>query len=287
MVTLQHLYMVYLIGRRWDKYMSLLYWLPMTDGTAKNQGLSNPTMTNTNITSYDSGKLGKCCSFNGTDSRILVEDTTNIGDILKEDFTICFWVYDAKEAARSCYFTTYNLDGVTAAFSIEKLASRGFRLYWAANPDWASITTIPDNTWVHIAVVHKNNNMYVYINGDFVSKNETGTWSADKLGVLKKFALGRDYRTSTPVLLGYMNDFRIYNEALSPREIKEISKALVLHYTLSSGGGENLVIDSANKTVSHLTSGNEYIAINLGQSYMDIPSNTQVTISFDLEMKIG
>lgn len=51
--------------------------------------------------------------------------------------------------------------------------------------------------------------------------------------------------------------------------------------------GENLVIDSANKTVSHLTSGNEYIAINLGQSYMDIPSNTQVTISFDLEMKIG
>lgn len=51
--------------------------------------------------------------------------------------------------------------------------------------------------------------------------------------------------------------------------------------------GENLVLNSANKTVSHLESGNEYIAINLGQSYMDITSGSTVTISFDLEIKIG
>lgn len=49
--------------------------------------------------------------------------------------------------------------------------------------------------------------------------------------------------------------------------------------------GKNLIIDSLNKTVSHLQSGNEYIAIDLGQSYMDIPSGTTVTISFDLEIK--
>ena len=56
---------------------------------------------------------------------------------------------------------------------------------------------------------------------------------------------------------------------------------------VSAGGGvgENLVLDSASKNVSHLTSGNEYIAINLGQSYMDIPSCTTVTISFDIELK--
>lgn len=49
--------------------------------------------------------------------------------------------------------------------------------------------------------------------------------------------------------------------------------------------GENLVLNSANKAVSHLTSGNEYICINLGQSYMNIPSGSQVTISFDIELK--
>lgn len=49
--------------------------------------------------------------------------------------------------------------------------------------------------------------------------------------------------------------------------------------------GKNLIIDSLNKTVSHLESGNEYIAIDLGQSYMDVPGGTTVTISFDLEIK--
>ena len=51
------------------------------------------------------------------------------------------------------------------------------------------------------------------------------------------------------------------------------------------GIGENLVLDSASKSASHLTSGNEYIAINLGHSYMDIASGTTVTISFDIELK--
>jgi len=41
-----------------------------------------------------------------------------------------------------------------------------------------------------------------------------------------------------------MNDIRIYDTALSPREVKEISKGLVLHYPLSMPGGENLLKNS-------------------------------------------
>ena len=49
--------------------------------------------------------------------------------------------------------------------------------------------------------------------------------------------------------------------------------------------GENLVLNSINIGISHLESGNEYIDLNLGQSYMDITHGTKVTISFDLELK--
>lgn len=38
--------------------------------------------------------------------------------------------------------------------------------------------------------------------------------------------------------------------------------------------------------VSHLTSGNEYIAINIGTAANNIPSGSTVTISFDLEMNV-
>jgi len=31
-------------------------------------------------------------------------------------------------------------------------------------------------------------------------------------------------------LTGYLNDVRIYNHALSPKEVEEIAKGLVLHY---------------------------------------------------------
>lgn len=51
-------------------------------------------------------------------------------------------------------------------------------------------------------------------------------------------------------------------------------------------GGRNYVLNSAGVLASHLESGNEYIAINLGQSYMDIEDHTQVTVSFDLEMTV-
>ena len=49
--------------------------------------------------------------------------------------------------------------------------------------------------------------------------------------------------------------------------------------------GANLIIDSLNKSDSHLTSGNEYMAIDVGDSYKNIADGTIVTISFDLECK--
>jgi hypothetical protein len=35
-------------------------------------------------------------------------------------------------------------------------------------------------------------------------------------------------------LKGYLNDVRIYNHCLSPKEVKEISKGLVLHYPMNN-----------------------------------------------------
>jgi len=41
--------------------MGLIVWLPLTDGTAKNQGLSGATPTVTgSVVSNNNGKLGKC-----------------------------------------------------------------------------------------------------------------------------------------------------------------------------------------------------------------------------------
>lgn len=56
---------------------------------------------------------------------------------------------------------------------------------------------------------------------------------------------------------------------------------------VSTFGGTNYAQHSGPGVVqSHLTSGNEYIAINIGTAANAIPSGSTVTVSFDLEMKV-
>ena len=56
-------------------------------------------------------------------------------------------------------------------------------------------------------------------------------------------------------------------------------------------GGRNYILNSAGTLVSGLGaasgSSKEYQALNVGQSYMDVPDQTQVTISFDLYMTVN
>lgn len=56
-------------------------------------------------------------------------------------------------------------------------------------------------------------------------------------------------------------------------------------------GGRNLILNSAKLSASGLGSNDgsraEYRAINVGQSYMNVPNGTEVVISFDLEMTVN
>ena len=224
----------------------LRVWMPMVNGTSNNQGLTNPTITDTNIVANANGKLGKCCEFNGTDSRILMEGDFGTS-VLGGDWTMCMWIYDTRDAARGCYFSTYGLtSGVSGGISLEKLANKDLRVYWNGNPDWTTGFTVQDDEWFHLAVVHRDNNVYVYVNGQLTKSNTAGTFTASKVASYTKAALGRDYRTTTPAHKGYLQDFRLYDTALDDRTIKKISQGLVFHYSLSGGGAgqENMIKES-------------------------------------------
>ena len=45
---------------------------------------------------------------------------------------------------------------------------------------------------------------------------------------------------------GYLNDFRYYDECLSPKQIKEISKGLLLHYKLEGIGANPNLLKGTN-----------------------------------------
>lgn len=85
----------------------------------------------------------------------------------------------------------------------------------------------PTSEWVHCAIVYDNPSVKIYKNGELVF---TGSGASNSSTF--NYATQIIWNNSTGSR--NMNDFRIYNHALSEKEVKEISKALILHYPLNN-----------------------------------------------------
>ena len=254
--------------RHFIKGKGLQIWLPLT-GDLIQQGLSNVTITNVGATVDSSGKIGKCYSFDGSDDGIRID-----GDILpqlqKGDFSICFWLFSNDAGNRSIYIAT--TPASDWGFSIEKTTTNKLRVYWQNNPDFNSSLDIPDQQWCHIAVVIKDGNCYCYKNGEKLAERTSGDMTPAKLSRTWIYAqLGRDTRTGSTVLKGKMNDFRWYDHALSQKEVKELSKGLVLHYPLNKNTTYTSLID---KTANYNIYNNYKVTASLtatGETYLGSP----------------
>ena len=91
-------------------------------------------------------------------------------------------------------------------------------------------STICDNNWHHIVYTVNDKSAIIYVDGKFV-KNLTLAYNQQ---------LNYEY-IQLNGNISYINDFRIYDHCLSPKEIKEISKGLCLHYKLAGPGRPNLL----------------------------------------------
>ena len=94
-------------------------------------------------------------------------------------------------------------------------------------------TSIETNTWIHIAAIYKDKTLKLYINGD-LKKSYTTTYDIS-FNSITSFGIGAA-PNGAEKLTGYLNDVRIYDHALSPMEVKQISQGLILHYPLNNIG---------------------------------------------------
>ena len=120
------------------------------------------------------------------------------------------------------------------------------------------------DTWYHLCVVYdkKLNKVIFYINGvesgSFIFSHifsNLGNHFYNFLINHPGISDGNGPGMSIPC---YINDVRVYDHALSPKEVKELSKGLVLHYKLD--GGINKIIPPEYQEVEYLdSSGTQYI----------------------------
>lgn len=237
--------------------MSLKVWLPL-NGDLRNNGLYDITVTNDGATVDNNGKIGKCYSFNNTHIIIDSTDLQNLFSSNTQPFSIATWIYlNSDETDRVIIFGNWNANPFVnwelAADGKQILSAGGTSNYIARY----SSTAVPKTTWTHIACTYDGSATTFYMNGVKTNSVNVVYPIASKLGS-NRFYLGSDNRNDATRLKGKLNDFRLYDHVLSPKEVKEIAKGLVVHYPLSREGfgGDNMLRNTNTGATYWYWSGN-------------------------------
>lgn len=211
----------------------------------KNQGLINDEfITSIDPTFSNDGKLGKCLEQGQFDM-----SATMTSKILNNQaLTICFWIYvNAEEGLKGGTIfgnINNNVEFNNRKFSIFQYPTcNDLHLSWMNDAAKAFMMTpiykgvLPSYQWTHVTITYHNPTMTVYING-IKKYTYSGVSNSSSFEYQTRVVWQNAYRK--------LNDFRIYNECLSPRQVKEISKGLVCHYPMGNVdgkiGGRNLLV---------------------------------------------
>lgn len=237
--------------------MSLVVWLPMTKDL-RQQGLNDVIATSKGtVTLADSGKLGKCYQFNGGNLILPSSSMTSFSEC-----TVAFWV---KINSWKTNWDTFFQAGLGSTpwnnyiFGVLRNSSN-YVVFTISNGSttssanyYSSALTLGE--WMHLTFTYGDGKCKIYING--VLDHEYSTSIIPNFSGITKITIGRSNNESAYQTDSYMNDFRIYDHALSPMEVRELSKGLVVHYPLNRNGfgQENLVHNSNQFRVGGHASG--------------------------------
>lgn len=262
--------------------MSLRVWLPL-NGSLKNQGLTDITITNNNATINNNGKIGQCYAFNGSNNYIRIN--YNFYNI---QYSVSAWVYSTSASAIQTVCCNRTATG--SGFSIFLIGGKLRIDPGGNNTQWTTNYTYPINTWFHLCVTYDGTKVSYYINGEF-KESSNRTINSSYWGNVTSIGASQVNNSSySNYLNGRLNDVRIYDHCLSQKEIEEIAKGLVLHYKLDTveqdyatnlvtsltSGGQTIV--DGNKIITSGTNADTYFTINLSES---IVNGTSYIISCD------
>ena len=198
--------------------MALQVWLHVKD--LINRGLCSNNASWIGSATYVDGKLGKCYSCT---SSHYIDYTYNFASTNK--FTIAFWIY-IPTSLSTCnkWECVFSLPG----YVINWASYNNLKIYDNSNNQlWWLGGDIFYDKWVHLTIAHNADTITLYINGDHYNTANSVS-SPISSGTMH---VGNGITDAHgPVKF---NDIRLYDHCLSPKEVKEISKGLVLHYPLN------------------------------------------------------
>ena len=246
------------------------------------------------MTQNSSGKIGKC--YKGMLEYHLSNDplTTNQisvacwveGDSFGPYNNIIFCANTSDSEDSKCYFSI--ISNTTLNFGIN------------ASSTYSISYTFATNIWYHVAATYDGDKIRLYVNGEL--KGTSNSLNITPRTALNYGIMCRSLDSTGINVVGwsqYYNDFRLYDHCLSPKEVHEIAKGLVLHYPMNDEYVETTVYDCSGYCNNGTVTGNlqvvddsprykksiEVTSVNKIQYLSPIPNQSQ-EFTFNIWSKI-
>lgn len=229
--------------------MALQVWLPFTKDST-NQGLLKLSMSA--ATMDNNGKLGKCAIFQNTNYAV-VDTSQNKTVHYTDNFSWCGWFNPNYSGDINYAFTVGRADTGSYGYGLQIVnVSDAYVRFGTSN----YTVSCPSGSWTHLCFVKSGTNIKIYKNGSiYTDTTFSGTMPTYSSSEACGLGVGCFYYSSGSKIYSYsgkINDFRIYDHCLSPKEVKEISKGLVLHYPLNDAYVEGTTNIASNLSPSQI-----------------------------------
>lgn len=224
--------------------MSLIVWLPL-NGNINNQGLSGATFNYVNnngaLSVNNSGKIGKCYERTASAKADTLRSSTTF--TFGEDISMCCWAYVSGtigDTANGLVTNHSHVDNTGVGITVKQVSASDYRISCntgtGSNRTYCTYygTTNIKNAWHHLCLTYSKSKkqLKLWVDGkaEYTLSNYINASKSDYIDI---FNWSTTYYTSgdfRPICK--LNDVRVYDHCLSPKEIKEIAKGLVCHYQL-------------------------------------------------------
>lgn len=198
------------------------YLFNETNGTTASDSSGNGNNATLNgSAAWTAGKNGNAVSLNG--STAYASLPTGITSTLN-DFTVSTWVR-VNASADWSRILDFGTGTSNYMFLTPKAGGGGLRFAiktTSGTEQQINASALATGLWKHVAVTLSGTTGILYVDGAEVARNSSMTYKPSSLGSTSSNFIGKS-QFSDPFLNGLVDDFKIYNRALSASEISTIA----------------------------------------------------------------
>ena len=264
--------------------MPLRLWLPL-NGSNRNNGISGITMSGSPA-SWGTGKTAAtAATFNNNGANVIYEPSNqnSMFHYINEDFSWAIWLkkdYSSITASAMWAFTVGRADAGGRGYGLRITSTSAVQAFFGSS-SW-SISSVPDNEWHHIVFTRSGTAIKIYRDGTLVT---TATFSGTLPTYSDGYGVGIGcfhYSGNIYPLIGSIQDFRIYDHALSQKEAVELAKGLMLHLPMYAGYpgiGTNIAKSTTSIPVAY-SIGQYYTRMQYDTNFYGLKAGDTFTFGF-------